>query len=50
MNAGFLPKEHWAHDMEVGGGRIIGEACHYIDLISFLSNSYVKSVLMTQMV
>lgn len=47
MNAGFLPKEHWAHDMEVGGGRIIGEACHYIDLISFLSNSYVKSVLMT---
>ena len=32
MNAGFIPKDVWIHDMEIGGGRIIGEACHYIDL------------------
>ncbi len=31
MNAGSIPKEMWVHDMEVGGGRIIGEACHFID-------------------
>ena len=30
MNAGFIPKDEWIHDMEIGGGRIIGEACHYI--------------------
>jgi predicted dehydrogenase len=36
MNAGFIPKEVWVHDMNVGGGRIIGEACHFIDLMTFL--------------
>ena len=46
MNAGFIPRNVWVHDMEVGGGRIIGEACHFIDLISFLANSYVVSVCM----
>ena len=44
MNAGFIPGNVWVHDMEVGGGRIIGEACHFIDLISFLTNSHVVSV------
>ena len=34
MNAGFIPSKVWVHDMEIGGGRIIGEACHFIDLIS----------------
>ena len=33
MNAGFIPKDVWIHDMEIGGGRIIGEACHYIDFV-----------------
>ena len=47
MNAGFLPSDHWTQDIDIGGGRIIGEACHYIDLISFLSSSRVKSILMT---
>ena len=49
MNAGFIPKEVWVHDMEIGGGRIIGEACHYIDLCSFLAGSKVISVCMNAM-
>ena len=47
MNAGFIPKDVWVHDMEIGGGRIIGEACHYIDLCSFLAGSKVTSVCMS---
>ena len=46
MNAGFIPKDHWTQDMLVGGGRIIGEACHYIDLCIFLTGSKVSSVCM----
>jgi predicted dehydrogenase len=49
INAGFIPGNAWVHDMEIGGGRIIGEACHFIDLISFLSNSQVVSVCMNAM-
>ena len=36
MNAGYIPSNHWTHDNLLGGGRIIGEACHYIDLMRFL--------------
>jgi len=43
MNAGYIPKEHWTQDAGVGGGRIIGEACHYIDLMRFLAGSKIKS-------
>jgi len=46
MNAGFIPAEMWVHDLEVGGGRIIGEACHFIDLCSYLAGSKVKAVCM----
>ena len=46
MNAGMIPKNVWVHDMEVGGGRIIGEACHFIDLCSYLTGSNVISVCM----
>lgn len=49
MNAGFIPSNVWVHDMKVGGGRIIGEACHYIDLISYLTGSKVKAVCMNSM-
>ncbi len=49
MNAGFIPSNVWVHDMEIGGGRIIGEACHFIDLISFLTESQVVSVCMNAM-
>tara|TARA_R110001632_G_scaffold63953_2_gene152394 strand:+ start:5051 stop:7165 length:2115 start_codon:yes stop_codon:yes gene_type:complete len=44
MNAGAIPPEVWIHDMEVGGGRIIGEACHYLDLIVYLSGSKIKEI------
>ena len=43
MNAGEIPKEHWTQVAELGGGRIIGEACHYIDLMRFLAGSKIKS-------
>jgi predicted dehydrogenase/threonine dehydrogenase-like Zn-dependent dehydrogenase len=46
MNAGFISPEMWVHDLVVGGGRIIGEACHFIDLCSFLSGSSVDAVCM----
>lgn len=49
MNAGFIPSDVWVHDMEVGGGRIIGEACHYIDLCSYLAGSKVVEVCMNAM-
>jgi predicted dehydrogenase/threonine dehydrogenase-like Zn-dependent dehydrogenase len=49
MNAGFIPKDVWVHDMELGGGRIIGEACHFIDLCSYLTGSKVTSVCMNAM-
>ena len=43
MNAGEIPKDHWSQDAKIGGGRIIGEACHYIDLMRFLAGSKIKS-------
>lgn len=49
MNAGNIPANVWVHDMLVGGGRIIGEACHFIDLITYLTGSKVKSVCMNAM-
>jgi predicted dehydrogenase/threonine dehydrogenase-like Zn-dependent dehydrogenase len=36
MNAGAIPPDHWTQDLQVGGGRILGEACHFIDLARFL--------------
>ncbi|WP_299430975.1 bi-domain-containing oxidoreductase [uncultured Maribacter sp.] len=49
MNAGFIPADVWVHDMEVGGGRIVGEACHYIDLCTYFTGSKVKEVCMNAM-
>lgn len=49
MNAGFIPADMWVQDLEVGGGRIIGEACHFIDLCSYLAGSKVISVCMNSM-
>ena len=43
VNAGVIPKESWVHDPVVGGGRILGEACHFIDLLRFLANSSIVS-------
>ncbi len=44
INAGFVPKDHWTQDPEIGGGRIIGEVCHFIDLCLFLAGSKITSV------
>jgi predicted dehydrogenase len=44
INAGYIPPEHWVHDPVRGGGRIIGEACHFIDLLAFLVESPVVTV------
>lgn len=49
MNAGFVPSNSWVHDMKIGGGRIIGEACHLIDLITFFTGSLVDEVTMSAM-
>lgn len=49
VNAGSLPPSAWVHDRKVGGGRIIGEACHFIDLITYLTGSLVSSVCMNAM-
>jgi predicted dehydrogenase len=49
MNAGFIPESVWVHDMEVGGGRIIGEACHYFDVCVYLTGSLIESVCMQAM-
>jgi predicted dehydrogenase len=44
VNAGFIPKDHWTQDPLVGGGRIIGECCHFIDLMRFLIGSQIISI------
>jgi predicted dehydrogenase/threonine dehydrogenase-like Zn-dependent dehydrogenase len=44
MNAGAIPANHWTQDPSVGGGRIIGEACHFIDLMRFLAGSKIVSI------
>ena len=36
VNAGFLPPTHWTHDPETGGGRMVGEGCHFIDFLTYL--------------
>ena len=43
INAGAIPGDHWTQDTKVGGGRIIGEACHFIDLARFLAGSPIVS-------
>jgi polar amino acid transport system substrate-binding protein len=44
VNAGMVPREHWIQDPQTGAGRIIGEACHFIDLMQYLVNSEPVSV------
>lgn len=42
VNAGAIPADHWTQDRMVGGGRIVGEACHFIDLLRFLARSPIS--------
>lgn len=44
VNAGYIPRDSWIHDPQQGGGRIIGEVCHFVDLIQYLSDSLPESV------
>ncbi|MFN8153411.1 MAG: bi-domain-containing oxidoreductase [Bacteroidia bacterium] len=44
INAGIVPKEHWIHDPATGGGRIIGEVCHFIDYCAYLAGSKITSL------
>ena len=49
VNAGEIPADHWTQDVEVGGGRIIGEACHFIDLARFLADAPIVEAIATPM-
>ncbi len=44
VNAGRMPEGHWTLDADVGGGRVLGEVCHFVDLISFLAGAAVVRV------
>lgn len=44
VNAGKIAEDHWIHDPEVGGGRVIGEACHFLDLLMFIVGFPITSV------
>jgi len=43
VNAGAIPADHWTQDKEVGGGRIVGEACHFIDLLRHLAGAPIAT-------
>jgi predicted dehydrogenase len=43
VNAGPLPADHWLHDPEVGGGRLLGEGCHFVDLLAHVANGRVRT-------
>ena len=49
VNAGSIPADHWTQDREIGGGRIVGEGCHFIDLLRFLAGSPIESHHLTAM-
>lgn len=44
VNAGCLPPDHWINDPEQGGGRILGEVCHFIDLLMFMASAPITEV------
>jgi len=46
-NAGYIPEDHWTQDETAGGGRIIGEACHFVDVIQYLDGSELLSLNVT---
>ncbi len=49
VNAGAIPADHWTQDPSVGGGRILGEACHFIDLLRFLAGAPIARYSCTRM-
>jgi len=49
VNAGIIPKNHWAQDLEIGGGRVVGEACHFIDLLRYIAQNPITDIHPTYM-
>lgn len=49
VNAGLVPADHWTQDLEIGGGRIVGEVCHFVDLLRFLAGSEIVSSEISQL-
>jgi predicted dehydrogenase len=49
VNAGSVPADHWTQDADSGGGRILGEACHFIDLLRFLAGAPITRHTSTHM-
>jgi predicted dehydrogenase/threonine dehydrogenase-like Zn-dependent dehydrogenase len=50
INAGYIPKESWIQDTQYGGGRIIGEVCHFIDFLTYINGSLPTSVYACDMI
>ena len=44
VNAGDIPKDHWVQDLKIGGGRIVGEACHFIDLLRYIAQHPITDI------
>ena len=44
VSAGALPPDHWTHDLEHGGGRLLGEGCHFVDSLAFLAGAPIADV------
>ena len=44
VSAGALPPDHWTHDLEHGGGRLLGEGCHFVDSLAFLAGAPITDV------
>lgn len=49
INSGYIPPDSWIQDMEVGGGRIVGEVCHFVDFLTFINGSLPVSVYADEM-
>ena len=49
VNAGAIPADHWTQDPVIGGGRLIGEGCHFVDLVRYLADSPIVRAQITTM-
>ncbi|WP_254535901.1 bi-domain-containing oxidoreductase [Halomarina litorea] len=47
VNADSIPEDHWIHDPEIGGGRVVGEVCHFVDFARFVADSPIEQVYAT---
>jgi predicted dehydrogenase len=47
VNAGYIPPDHWVHDPEIGGRRLLGEVCHFIDFFHYMTDSEAIQVSVT---